>query len=71
MLLAVERGLDSCAQEFWSVYAKLVHGFLTLPEDHMLFCGMALGYRDETAAVNTWRSRREPFEEWGTMRGFE
>jgi hypothetical protein len=37
----------------------------------MLFCGMALGYRDETAAVNTWRSRRAPFEEWGSMRGFE
>jgi nitroreductase len=71
MLLAVERGLDSCAQEFWSAYGKLAATFLDLPADHMLFCGMALGYRDETAPVNSWRSRREPFAEWGTMRGFE
>lgn len=71
MLLAVERGLDSCAQEFWSAYGKLIHGFLGLPEDHMLFCGLALGYRDEAAPVNGWRSRRAPFDEWATMRGFE
>lgn len=71
MLLAVERGLDTCAQEFWSAYGRLVATFLDLPSDHMLFCGMALGYRDETAAVNSWRSRREPFEDWGVMRGFE
>jgi nitroreductase len=71
MLLAVEQGLDSCAQEFWSVYGRLIGAFLDLPEDHMLFCGLALGYRDEDAAVNAWRSRRAPFEEWATMRGFE
>ena len=71
MLLAVERGLDSCAQEFWSAYGRLTAQFLALPDDHMLFCGMALGYRDETAPVNAWRSRREPFEAWGQMRGFD
>jgi nitroreductase len=71
MLLAVERGLDTCAQEFWSAYGRLTGAFLGLPADHMLFCGMALGYRDETAAVNSWCSRREPFEEWGVMRGFD
>ncbi len=37
MLLAVEQDLDSCAQEFWSVYGRLIHGFLELPDDHMLF----------------------------------
>jgi len=71
MLLAVERGLDTCAQEFWSVYGKLIHGFLELPQDHMLFCGLALGWRDEDAAVNSWSSRRAPFDEWATMRGFD
>ncbi|MDB5457180.1 MAG: nitroreductase, partial [Caulobacter sp.] len=37
MLLAVERGLDTCAQEFWSQYAKTVSDFLDLPDDHMVF----------------------------------
>ena len=71
MLLAVERGLDTCAQEFWAHYHQIVHDHVGLPEGHMLFSGMALGYRDEGAAVNSWRSRRDSFEAWGEMRGFE
>ena len=71
MLLAVERGLDSCAQEFWSQYAKTIGEFLGLADNEMLFSGMALGFRDEAAPVNLWRSRRDPFEAWGEMRGFD
>ncbi|WP_419318981.1 nitroreductase [Caulobacter sp. ErkDOM-E] len=70
MLLAVERGLDTCAQEFWSHYHQVVDQHVGLPEGHMLFSGMALGYRDETAPVNNWRSRRDPFEAWGELKGF-
>ncbi|MGA0602468.1 nitroreductase [Caulobacter sp. KR2-114] len=71
MLLAVEQGLDTCAQEFWARYAKTVGAFLDLPDDHMLFSGMALGYRDETAPINGWRTRRDPFDAWAHMQGFE
>jgi nitroreductase len=70
MLLAVEKGLDTCAQEFWSHYHQVVHDHVGLPEGHMLFSGMALGYRDEAAPVNNWRSRRDGFEAWGEMKGF-
>ena len=71
MLLAVEHGLDTCAQEFWSHYHQVVDQHVGLPEGHMLFSGMALGYRDETAPVNNWRSRRDPFEAWGELKGFD
>jgi nitroreductase len=70
MLLAVEKGLDTCAQEFWSHYHQVVDDHVGLPEGHMLFSGMALGYRDETAPVNNWRSRRDDFEAWGELKGF-
>ena len=70
MLLAVERGLDTCAQEFWARLPKTVGDFIELPDDHMLFSGMALGYRDETAPINTLRTRRDPFEVFAQMRGF-
>ena len=70
MLLAVERGLDTIAQEFWARLPKTVGDFLGLPDDHMLFSGMALGYRDETAPINNWRTRRDPFEAFAEMRGF-
>ena len=70
MLLAVERGLDTCAQEFWARVHGTVGDFIGLPQDHMLFSGMALGFRDETAPINTLRTRRDPFEVWGELRGF-
>jgi nitroreductase len=70
MLLAVERGLDTCAQEFWARLPRTVGDFLELPEDHMLFSGMALGYRDDSQPINTLRTRRDPFEVFAQMRGF-
>jgi len=71
MLLAVERGLDTCAQEFWARLPRTVAGVLGLPDDHILFAGMALGYRDPEAPINALRTRREPFEAFAEMRGFE
>src|SRR3990167_4958577 len=43
MLLAVEAGLDTCAQEFWARYPLTVAKAVGLPDDHMVFSGMALG----------------------------
>ena len=71
MLLAAERGLDTCPQEFWARYPRLVAGFIGLPDDHMVFSGMALGRRDESAPINVWRTRRDPFELWARMEGFD
>jgi len=71
MLLAVERGLDTCAQEYWARYPRSVAAVVDLPEDHMVFSGMALGWRDETAPINTLRTRREPLDVWAELKGFE
>ena len=70
MLLAREHGLDSCAQEAWSVWYRTVGEFLQVPPQLMLFSGMALGHRDETAPINTLRTDRAPLEEFATLRGF-
>jgi hypothetical protein len=37
----------------------------------MLFCGLALGYMDEKAAVNSLRTERAKLEEFATLKGFE
>lgn len=71
MLLAVERGLASCAQEFWSRYPKTIGRFVGLADDQMVFAGMALGYADPDAPINNWRSDRDPLETWAELRGFE
>lgn len=64
MLLAVEAGLATCAQECWAMYPKTVEGFLGTPPERMLFCGMAIGYEDLDAPANALRSERAPAAEW-------
>lgn len=71
MLLAVERGLDTCPQEYWARYPKTLAEVLGLPDDHMIFSGMALGWRDDSHPINGWRSARDPFDTWAEMRGFD
>jgi nitroreductase len=70
MLLAVEEGLDTCAQEFWARLPKTVGAALSLPDAEMLFSGMALGRRDEAHPINTLRTRRDPFETMVSLLGF-
>lgn len=67
MLLAVERGLSTCAQEYWSVRHKAVSAFVDAPDNEMLFCGMAIGYADESAPINSLRSERMPLQQWATF----
>jgi nitroreductase len=70
MLLARANGLHSCAQEAWTSWHKTVSAFLKLPSEHILFCGIALGYADETAPINRWRAEREPVDAFATFQGF-
>ncbi|KQS49469.1 MULTISPECIES: nitroreductase [unclassified Sphingomonas] len=66
MLLAVDAGLATCPQECWAMYPETVGRFLDLPEDRMLFCGMAVGYEDKGAPVNALRTERADEAEWLT-----
>ena len=67
MLLAVERGLATCAQEYWSVRHKAVTSFVGAPENEMLFCGMAIGRADDSAPINSLVSERMPLDQWATF----
>lgn len=62
MLAARALGLHTCPQAAWNNYAKIVMPFIGASSDEMLVCGMALGYADETAPVNTYRTPRETLE---------
>ena len=67
MLLAQEAGLDTCAQEAWAGRPQTVARLVGAPSELMLFCGMAVGYGDPNAEVNTLVSEREPLENWATF----
>lgn len=64
MLLAVENGLATCAQEYWSVRHNALASFVCAPENEMLFCGLAIGYADTSAPINSLRAERMPIDEW-------
>jgi nitroreductase len=64
MLLAVEDGLATCAQECWAVYPDTVKAFLGTPGDRMLFCGMAIGHEDAGEPANALRTERADAGEW-------
>ncbi|OAD19152.1 NADH dehydrogenase [Candidatus Thiomargarita nelsonii] len=59
MLAAVEEGLAVCPQAALAEYPKIVKEILGYPEESILICGMALGYEDTEARVNSYRTPRE------------
>ena len=64
MLLAREAGLDTCPQEAWAMKQESVTAFVEAPDELMLFCGMAIGYQDESEKVNELTTSRRPIEDW-------
>jgi nitroreductase len=70
MLLAEEDGLATCAQESWSAMYRTVSSFLELPEERILYCGMALGYADISAPVNCLITERAQLAEFAQLSGF-
>jgi nitroreductase len=68
LLLAREHGLHTCAQEAWAVFHPVIREYLSIPENEMIFCGIAIGHADESALINTLESERAPLHEWAVIR---
>ncbi|WP_288485371.1 nitroreductase [uncultured Novosphingobium sp.] len=72
MLLLRGEGLDSCPQEWMSLYARLIKAEIGVPDDEqILFCGIAIGYRDPAAPVNNFERPRVPLDEHVRFDGWE
>ncbi len=69
MLLLREEGLDSCPQECWAIYPATIRSFLGIPDDRMLFTGMAIGLIDGNDPANAARPSRAPLADFATFRG--
>jgi nitroreductase len=66
MVAARGHGLHTCPQAAWNGFANIILPHIGAGEGEMLVCGMALGYADETALVNTFRTPRVPASEFTT-----
>ena len=64
MLLFEERGIATCAQGYWTGLHQTLARQIQPPEELMLACGMAVGYADTDAAINSLRSERQSLDEF-------
>jgi nitroreductase len=71
MLAATEAGLATCAQESWSLFPQTVKNTVGIEGDHILFCGLALGYADPDAPVNSTQTSRADLDEIAVFAGFD
>ena len=65
MLLLRAEGLHSCPQMAWSQVRKTVAEIVSPPAELILFCGMSIGYEDDT--VKYVRTGRAPLDETVTF----
>lgn len=68
MLAARGFGLESCPQASLAEYPDLVREIVGIPAGRAIVCGVSLGYADPQAAVNRYRTEREPVESFTVWR---
>ena len=69
MLAAVEEGLATCPQAALGEYPEIVKRELDYPLDRILIGGMALGYEDKAALINSYRTERLAVDEFSRFFG--
>ena len=62
--------MATCLQEAWSTVSSVVRAELEIPASEVVWCGVALGYADQSKPVNALRSDRETIDKVATFRGF-
>jgi nitroreductase len=66
-LVAEARGLGTCMQESWMTRHSLIRRFFGVPDELQIYCGLAVGYADENAPINSWRTTRAEIDEFTTF----
>lgn len=67
MLAARAKGLHTCAEASIASYPDVVRRELNLGRDWVVICGMAMGYADNAAVVNTFQPSRITLDEYATF----
>lgn len=67
MLAARARGLHTCAEASIASYPDIVRRELDMTDDWIVICGMALGYADPGAVINTFQPPRIGLDEYAVF----
>jgi nitroreductase len=63
LLAAHAKGLGTCPVGLITAYSEEIGFFLNIPQEKEILLGIALGYADENAPVNNFRTQREELSE--------
>ncbi|MFV0280472.1 MAG: nitroreductase [Rhodoblastus sp.] len=64
------QGLDTCSQQAFAFFHKIIRRELAFDDNEVLVCGMSLGYADWSARINALVTERLPVDEFVKFRGF-
>jgi len=64
VLMATELGLSTCIQAALAQYPSIVKESLNISDNKHLICGIALGYEDKDAVINSYRTSRVELNEF-------
>src|SRR5258706_7504746 len=67
MLAARARRMHTCAEAAIASYPDIVRRELNIESDRIVICGMAVGYADSDAIVNTFRPPRIALEDYAVF----
>lgn len=63
-LLAVSKGLGTCIQQSGVHFPDIIRKYVPIPEEKRILLNISIGYPDDEAPVNQFRSRRDPLEDF-------
>ena len=67
ILLARERGMDTCPQASFIDFHPVLRRHLHVPEHHLVVCGLAIGFADHRHPLDRLRTTREPVDSFTTF----
>lgn len=67
MIAARGRGLDTCPQQAFAPYHRIIETHLAMPATDMVVCGMSLGYEDQDIVANQLTTERADLADFVTF----
>ena len=67
MIAARGFGLHTCPQAAFAGHHRSIREVLPIADNHVVVCGMALGYEDTSEPANALRTERAPLADWAVF----
>ena len=71
LLGARGEGLHTCGQAAFTWYHKIIRRHLGMPDEELLACGISIGFEDEGAVENIFRTSKLSVDDFTTFLDME